>query len=183
MIKEWQQLGESEILFDGWRKVVRKTFIMGNGQEFSAEISDIEGMQAMAVIALTPENKVIVAKQYRVGPGKIMDELPGGAVDPGEEPIEAALRELKEETGYVPARITPLGKIYKHAWVHTSWHYFLAEECELHIDGQELEHGEEIHVELISIDQLISNAKHAQMTDTEAVFLAYEYLKTVKEQS
>lgn len=176
-MKEWQQVSETEVIYDGWRKVFRKTMRMNSGREFVAEISDKEGFRATAIIAMTPDRKVIIARQFRVGPNRIMDELPGGAVDPGEEPAAAAIRELREETGYIASSAMLLGVIYKHAWMHTSWHYFLAQDCMLDLAGQNLEADEEVEVELISVDQLIANAKNGQMTDTEAVFLALDHLK------
>ena len=179
-MKEWRQVDETKLVYDGWRKVFRKTMLMNDGQEFIAEVSDKEGFAAAAVIALTPDHKVIIARQFRVGPGKIMEELPGGAVDHDENPSDAAARELLEETGYRVGSIKPLGIIYKHAWMHTAWHFYLAENCTPDPQGPQLEFGEEVEVELISIEQLIANAKSGLMTDMEAVFLAYDTLKELE---
>ena len=53
------------------------------------------------VIALTPENEVVMVRQYRHGTESITLEIPGGLVDPGEDFVSAGLRELAEETGYI----------------------------------------------------------------------------------
>lgn len=52
------------------------------------------------VLAVTPEEKLVLVWQYRFGTGEMSLEVPGGVVDPGETPIEAAARELGEEAGY-----------------------------------------------------------------------------------
>ena len=52
------------------------------------------------VVALTPEEKIVVVKQYRFGSREITTEIPAGIVEPEEDSKTAAMRELKEETGY-----------------------------------------------------------------------------------
>lgn len=153
---------------------------MNSGEEFIAELSDSEGSAAAAVIALTPENKVVVARQFRAGPNKIMDELPGGHVEKGEDPEMTAIRELKEETGYEIGRISKLGEVYKNAYIQAKWHYYLAEDCRPGGSMANPDAGEEIEVDLISITQLFSNAHTSKMSDTEALFFAYEKLKELE---
>ncbi|QEH32829.1 ADP-ribose pyrophosphatase [Aquisphaera giovannonii] len=55
---------------------------------------------AVHVVAITPEDEVLVVRQFRAGSGRDSLEIPGGLVDPGEDPREAGARELAEETGY-----------------------------------------------------------------------------------
>jgi ADP-ribose pyrophosphatase len=52
------------------------------------------------VFALTPDERVVLVRQYKHGIAEILTELPAGGVDPGETPEECAIRELAEETGY-----------------------------------------------------------------------------------
>jgi ADP-ribose pyrophosphatase len=61
------------------------------------------------VIALTPDDDVVMVRQYRHGTGAVTLEIPGGMVDPGEDDATAAARELREETGYVASRWVRLG--------------------------------------------------------------------------
>lgn len=178
-METWPRKIEPEEMKVGWRWLARKLFTDPSGKEREYYTMARLSTVCIATVALTPENTVIVAEQFRPGPEKIFEELPGGGHDKGEEIEAAARRELHEETGYVPDSMEYLGKIYKDAYSNGEWHYFLARGCTK--DGeQHTDDGEFINVKEISIEQLFENAKNAHMTDTEAVFLAYETLKEIQ---
>ena len=63
------------------------------------------------IIPITPENQVVMVKQYRHGSGKVTLEIPGGIVDPGDTPQSAAARELLEETGYETGDLSQIGSV------------------------------------------------------------------------
>ncbi len=63
------------------------------------------------IIAVTTDQQLILIEQYRPGTDRITLEIPGGAVDPGEEPLPAAARELEEETGYRAAELRLIGMV------------------------------------------------------------------------
>lgn len=63
------------------------------------------------VVPRLTDGRVVLVRQWRFGIGAPTLEIPGGMVEPGENPAAAAARELLEETGYRAARIAPLGEV------------------------------------------------------------------------
>ena len=182
-MKVWPKIKDDVETRVGWRTIVTKTFEQPDGEPVTYATKDAIGKVACAIIALTPDNQVVVAEQFRPGPEKILEELPGGGAEGDENFQDVALRELKEETGYeVKGAVEYLGKIYKDAYTNTEWHFFLGRDAE-DSGVQTLDEGEFVDVKLISIDQLFDNARNGRMTDTEAVFLAFEMLNDIKEEA
>ncbi|GIM48299.1 ADP-ribose pyrophosphatase [Collibacillus ludicampi] len=75
-----------------------ETVRLPNNKKTSREIVRHPG--AVAVLAVTSENKIILVKQYRKPCDEVLIEIPAGKLEKGEEPLECAKRELIEETGY-----------------------------------------------------------------------------------
>jgi ADP-ribose pyrophosphatase len=154
-----------------------KTFQLPDGRVDTFGTIGAEHTHHIATIALTTDKRVVIARQFRPGPERIFDELPGGSMEPSDKDLEAAARrELREETGYQAGAMEFLGDVYKDAYHNAVWHYFLAWDCTQHAAGQQLDDTEYITVRLISISDLLGNAKAGRMTDCEAVLLAYERL-------
>lgn len=175
---EWKRTGPTAVHKIGWRTLVTKNFISPDGQESEFVTKEREDSHAQAVIALTPDNQVILAKQFRVGPEKVLHELPGGGAEAAETYEEAVIRELAEETGYVPhGKVEHLGDIYKDAYTNTCWHYFIAYDCRPNGKGQKLDPSEFIETALVTIPELFELGHNQAMTDTEALFLAYDKLQ------
>jgi ADP-ribose pyrophosphatase len=97
--RAWELLGQTEHRGPaGYLRILERRFRLPGGQETRWDILD--SGDTVAVVAVTADDRVVLARQFRPGPMAIMDELPGGFVDPGESPAAAAARELLEETGY-----------------------------------------------------------------------------------
>ncbi len=179
-MQKWQRLDDGADLEKvGFRTVVHKKFRLNDGKLMTADITSPEGNAAAGIIALTPDNKIVIARQFRCGPEEIMDEIPGGLVDPGETPEQAARRELAEEVGFEADDVEYLGKAYVNAWDNMVHHYFFARDC-YQIASSNPEEYEEIEVDEISITQFITNAKQGRMTDVQAVLLAYDKLNELE---
>ena len=174
-MKPWKRIEPTTITKVGWRTIVTKTFVMSSGEVTTFDTFGNENQEFVSVIGLTPDNKAIIARQFRVGPERIMEEIVGGYIDHEESPENAARREFLEETGYSAADMSYLGSYNKDSYMNATWHVFLATGCTV-VKEQELEVEEEIEVDLISIVTLIENAKHNRMTDSVAVLMAYDLL-------
>ena len=110
------------------------------------------------VIARTPDERVLLVRQWRYGIGAATLEIPGGMVEEGEAPQDAAGRELFEETGYRAGRLTYLGEVEPNpAFITNRCFTFVAEDLE-RIGEPEGDGEEELTVEsaaLAEIPQLI----------------------------
>lgn len=108
------------------------------------------------VFALTPDDDVVLVRQYKHGIGEVVLELPAGMIDPGEEPAGTALRELAEETGYAPSsgRLELVGSfIVDPTSSNGRFSLFLARDA-IKSHEQALDPTEEIVVELVPIAKL-----------------------------
>lgn len=98
-----------------------------NDQHLKAIV--LETANWVNVVAVTPEQKLLVVRQYRFGIGKTTTEIPAGLMDSDETPEQAARRELQEETGYTTEKWTYLGWVESNpAFLNNTCHFWLAQD-------------------------------------------------------
>lgn len=96
---------------------------------YLAPYSYLHTHDGVCIVALI-DNKLIIEEQFRYPIDKAIYEFPGGTIERGEEPKHAAIRELKEETGYTALRLIPLGEIYSSPGSTDECIHLFFAECE-----------------------------------------------------
>lgn len=147
-----------------------------DGEEHDRVI--IEADDWANVLPLTTSGDVILVKQFRFGSRDVSLELPGGVVDPGEDPAATVARELEEETGYRAGRVLPLG-VYSPNPAHFTnrVHAFVALDCEAVHDGTP-DQGEDISVEVVPRESVGGLTRDSRIT--HALILATLHLASLR---
>jgi ADP-ribose pyrophosphatase len=134
------------------------------------------------VVALTRQQEVVMVRQYRHGAQKVILELPGGASEAGESPLQAARRELLEETGYTSDNFIQIGCVSPNPANQTNLIYsFLAPDA-YQAGSQNLDETEEIEVVLKPLEDVIAMAKKGELLQSmqvSAIFFALAYLDRI----
>lgn len=144
-----------------------------NGQSIELEIVRHPG--AAATVPLKKNGEVVMIRQYRHAAGGMIYEIPAGRLNPGENPLECAKRELSEETGLRAKQWQPLGSILTTpGFTDEKIHLFLARD--LTRTSQALEQDEVIEVVERSLEDLIEMVRRGEIIDAKTIcglMLAY----------
>lgn len=123
---------------------------------------------AAAVVALTTSGKIALVRQYRTSLGRVTVEIPAGKLDPGEDPLECAKRELKEETGFVAGRIAYLTTIATSCgFADELIHIYLA--TQLSFEGARPDDDEFLNVDLVPVGELVDAVLDGKIEDAKTV--------------
>ena len=131
------------------------------------------------VIAITADRRVIMVKQFRFGTESLSWEVPGGLMEPGENALEAAQRELKEETGYEGTHAELIAAISPNPAIQNNMcHFVLVRDAELRHELDWDEH-EEILTDAIPFDEAIEWARSGKIFHSlsiNALFFLQKYI-------
>jgi ADP-ribose pyrophosphatase len=129
----------------------------------------IEAPDWINVIPVTGSGEVVFVELYRHGSGEVSLEIPGGMVDPGEEPHETAARELLEETGYEAREVVLLGRTRPNPAIQDNWlHTFLARDVEHRREPSDAG-TEQTRVRLVPLEQIPALVAGGEITHSLVV--------------
>lgn len=160
-----KQISRTEIYNGAVLNVVRDDILLPNGNRGIREFCQHVG--AVAVIPVLDDGRVIMERQYRYAHGRVFFEIPAGKLDSKDEiPLEAAKRELREETGGVAEKFTYLGRIDPSpALIDERIHLYLAEN--ISFGERELDDDEFLSVELVPLDTLYGMVMSGEIADAK----------------
>jgi 8-oxo-dGTP pyrophosphatase MutT (NUDIX family) len=129
----------------------------------------LESPDWVNVVAITPEKKILVVRQYRFGVRRTTAEIPAGILNPEETPQQGAIRELREETGYTTANWKYLGWVEANAaFMNNVCHQWLALDV-IKTSAPELDEGEEISVMELSLEEVRREIDQGHMRNALSV--------------
>lgn len=136
-----------------------------NGTSYR-EIIEHNGGAVLA--AVTNEGKMVMVKQYRKPAERVMLEAPAGKIDPGEEAFNAAIRELKEETGYTAGKVTKLTEFYPSVgYSQEVLHLYLC--TELTAGETCPDENEALDVLTVDVDELFKMIMNGEIRDAKTI--------------
>jgi len=149
-------------VFSLWKETLR----LPNHTEVEVDVVRHPG--AAAVVPFLDRRTVLLIRQYRHAVGDVIWEVPAGTLNPGEEPLACALRELEEETGYRAAQCHFLGRIYPlPAYSDECIHLFLARD--LAPGKASLEEDELLDLHRIPWDQALGMIREGTIRDAKTI--------------
>jgi len=156
-----------EEIFDGRiLHVHRDTVRLPDGVEAVREVVDHPG--GVCVLALDDQDRALLVSQFRYPYGKVLWEVPAGKLEYGEDPKQAAIRELKEETGATAGEFSSLGELYPSpGYCGEIIRMYFARKLtfgETHLDKDEF-----LNMERIPFDQLVERVLSGEIKDAKTI--------------
>ena len=147
----------AKVRFDTWQNP-------RNGVEIKATVLDTPDW--VNIVALTPEGKILLVKQFRLGIAALTTETPAGVVEEGEDPQDAAIRELAEETGYTTDDWSYLGWVEPNpAFQNNHCHQFLAKNV-VRTQNVNQDDGEDVGFCEMTLDEIKEEIKAGRMRNS-----------------
>jgi 8-oxo-dGTP pyrophosphatase MutT (NUDIX family) len=140
------------------------------GRFFVTELADW-----VNVVAFTPDDELVLVRQYRQGTDEVTLEIPGGIVDDGESFIEAARRELREETGYEADELTQIGVVHPNPALQTNRTGTILARGARKLHVTNFDEHEDLEVELAPLDAVEDMVRRGEITHALVVAALYHH--------
>jgi ADP-ribose pyrophosphatase len=176
--RPWELLAEKNV-YDGFLTVNVRRYRLPDGREADWDVFGPRQTAGVAggitVLPLTPDGRIVAIRLFRAGPDQVVTNLPGGLIDPGEDPADAGRRELLEETGYTCGSIEVVGWMWSAASSTYPKFVAIARDCRP-TGAQSLDDFEDIVPIVLTVDELRQELRTpGAMTGTDAAYLALDH--------
>ena len=159
----WQKLDEKVVhqtrIFD-LRSAIYRHPVRGSERDFFV----VHSPDWVNVIALTPNHEIVLVNQFRFGVDTFSLEIPGGVIDLGEPPLDAGLRELREETGYSGTNARIIGSVHPNPAIQSNKCHLVLVENAVRTSALDWDPDEEIEVLTAPVDQVYAWAQEGKIT-------------------
>lgn len=175
MIKDWKQIS-SKKLGDYRVFTVRSEIKVSPRTGEQHDFFVIDSVNWVNVVAVTPENELVMVEQFRHGTNKVELEIPGGMMDLTDaSALETGLRELREETGYEGEKGEVIGKISPNPAIMSNTCFtVLVENCRLKHDVK-FDSSEDIITRLVPVSQIPDLVSSGKISHSLVVVALYHF--------
>ncbi|MCG8373647.1 MAG: NUDIX hydrolase [Balneolales bacterium] len=174
-IESWVTIQERVEYTTNIFKVLKRDMKL-KSENHSATFSILEAPDWINVIALTPENEIVLVEQYRYGTEMPTLELPGGVCDPGETPLDTSRRELMEETGYSAEEWIYLGKVSSNPAMLTNFTHTYLAKGSVKSGMQQLDGNERINVHTMPLVNFLDLVRVGEVDHSLVVAAVSKFL-------
>ena len=166
----------SQLIYEGRAVKLRvDTVKMPSGRKTTREI--VEHGDCVAIVAIDADGNVILVNQFRKPVEKELLEIPAGGIEPGEDPVTAVERELREEIGYLPRKVDRLGGFYSTPGYCTEYLYlYLATDLvPSQLQAEDTENIRLVRVPVSQIPELITSGRICDAKSIAGLLTFLEY--------
>lgn len=173
--RKWEILSSEYVVESPWYRLRRDACRLPDGSVIDSYY--VREHPGFAVIfAITPAGDVVFARQYKHGFGGFFLGLPAGAVEPGEDPLDCARRELEEETGYVAPSFVRIAEFMADPTSSTAKAYLFLATGAVPDGVRAVDPSEEIETELVPVGRAIDEIRAGRVSGQSHVAAIYAAL-------